>query len=130
MILSTYLLQRAMMKKTFFALALLLPAIATAYVKFDVTARYAQDKIEKSITLTQDPKIIDVTHPSGIIATIALEKEEADSVEYLVDIKMGERELHRSVVKAAYNEPVELKCTAQDVDAELIIVASSVAANN
>lgn len=117
------------MKNTFFALALLIPAFAAAQIKLDVAARYGEDVIESSVNLDKEPKIVDITHASGIHATVALEKENEDGVELLVNVKLNDRELFNSVVKAAYNEKTQLKCTAENVDAELTIVASPVPAN-
>lgn len=114
------------MKKTFFALALLVPAVATAAVKLDITARCGTDKIEESLELNEATPTCLLKHDNDISTIISLKKEEAESVEFLVEIKVAERELTPSVVKMAYGEKINLPCTSEKVDAELTLVASKV----
>ncbi len=116
------------MKNTFFALALLVPALAAAAIKLDVTSRYADDIIEHSFQLDQASGNVSITHTKSIQTLVSVEKEEASFVELLVEVKLADQEPIRSIVKATYGEKINLKCPAEGVEAELTFVASQLPA--
>ncbi len=91
-----------------------------------MTSNYAGEQTEQSFQLDQDLKNT-ITDTKGVNVAIALAKEEADSAELLVEIKLADQEPMQSLVKVQYGEKQEIKCPAEGVDAALTLLATPIA---
>jgi hypothetical protein len=124
--------QRTAMNHKFFAVALLISAMAAkANVTLDVAARYGNDTTEQKIEFKRPGQSWTLEHDSGVRALISLEEEGPQAAKLHVKLVEGEGKAERiladELINATYSESVTRTCTADDVRAELTVIANHAA---
>ncbi len=107
------------MKRTLFALALLVPAFASAAVKLDVEVRCSAIK---SFNLTEQDNTS--TIEAGITAECVLTQEAVETASFEVTIKNGDKVLDKAEITTEYGKEAKLTCPSDKVEASISFVAT------
>lgn len=116
------------MKHTLFALALLVPAVASAAVQVDLSAKCGEYNCteKKVFTATEDSHEVTSCPDKEVVATVILKEETPEYATFTVKAIKGEDVLGEHDVKAVYGEEVCVNCEHEGTDASLTLVASQV----
>ncbi len=112
------------MKRTLLALALLVPAFASASVKLDVSARCNEDTHEESVTLSVDDSYTLPHEESNSSTEVVLVKETAEAATLRIVVKHGDDVKSDNEITVEYGKETKLECSDDSVDAELSITVS------
>ncbi len=117
------------MKRTLFALALLVPAFASAAVKLDVQASCGGESTSESFTLTEQDNTHTITHEaSGTTAELKLTKETAEAASFEITIKQGDKVLDKETLTTEYGKEANLTCSKVNASISFVASQMSVAA--
>ncbi len=122
--------RRNSMKKMLFALALLVPALASAAVEMNVKMRFGADATEKTFTFTEKEMEHGIKHDSGVDTKFVLVAETAEKASFEVVMTKDETVLDKSLIEVEYNKEASFKCPAENVDAEIVVMVQSLTVVN
>lgn len=113
------------MKNIFFALSLLVPAVAFGSVKMDVKARLGEDVTAETFEFAKVGESHGIEHKSGVKTVFTLKAETANKASFDVEVLKDDKKLQDATVEAEYGNESSLKCTAENVDAEVKVTVTS-----
>ncbi len=113
------------MKRTLFALALLVPALASAAVKLNVQAHCNGESTSESFALTEQANTHTITHPaSGTTTEFVLTQETAETASFEITIKHDDKALDKAEITTEYGKEAKLACSSDKVEASISFVAT------
>ncbi len=107
------------MKRTLFALALLVPAFASAAVKLDV-----EGDVSSSLVFTQSDAVQSIKCKELRTIEFTLVKETAEEASFTIIVKDGEKDVCESDATFKYDETQAFECPEENVQASISIKAS------
>jgi hypothetical protein len=115
------------MKRTFFALALLVPALASAAVKLDMNVKHNDKTVEESFEFAEvgESKVVTPTG-CGAEVTMKLLSETEETATFKVKVVQDDETKCKSEVPLNYGEEHTFECTKACVDASVKMTASHV----
>lgn len=115
------------MKRTLFALALLVPALASAAVKLDMEVEHNGKNAEKSFEFAQvgESKVVTPTG-CGAEITMKLISETEETATFKIKVVQDGETKCKSEVPLNYGEEHTFECTKACVDASVKMTASQV----
>jgi hypothetical protein len=115
------------MKRTLFALALLVPALASAVVKLDVEVAHNDTTAEKSFEFSEGNSQVITPSECGSVVEMTLVKEGETSADFVIKVSQDDETKCESDVTLNYGEVEEFSCAKADVNASVKYVATKVA---
>ena len=115
------------MKRTLFAVALLMSALASAAVKVTSLAHCGEFNEEQEMIFSEANKTHSIIScpDKGVTATLTLTEETPEHATFSATVtKKGEANFCECSVQAVYGEKTTLSCSHEGTDATLTIVAT------
>jgi len=115
------------MKRTFFALALLVPALASAAVKLDMNVEHNDKTVEQSFEFTQvgESKVVTPTGCGAEVSMKLLNETDKTATFKIKVVQDGEAKC-KSEVPLDYGQEHTFECAKACVDASVKMTASHV----
>ncbi len=107
------------MKRTLFALALLVPAFASAVVKLDV-----EGDVSSSLVFTQSEDVQSIEYKELGTIEFTLVKETPEEASFTITVKDGEKNSCESNATFKYGEAQAFECPEENVQASISVTAS------
>jgi hypothetical protein len=115
------------MKHSLFALALLVPALASAAVKLDVEVSHNDTTSEQSFEFTEGNSQVITPSECGAVVEMTLTKEGETSADFVIKVSQEDETKCESEVTLNYDEVKEFSCAKADVSASVKYIATKVA---
>ncbi|HLE76673.1 MAG TPA: hypothetical protein VI521_02750 [Candidatus Babeliales bacterium] len=115
------------MKRTFFVLALLVSAFASAVVQVAMEVAPNDETARKTLLFSEiGAKQLIIPEVCGVTIEMALMHEAAESATFTLSVKEGDKDVCSPKITLTYGQEKTFECPAEDIVASLKMTASQV----